>query len=67
MVTIISIKLKILDFNFTLSPPQITVDEDGTAHYTDKDGDEITIEIDQTIKDKTDEELDDDYEEIFSF
>ena len=43
---------------------EITVDEDGTAHYTDKDGDEITIEIDQTIKDKTDEELDDDYEEM---
>ena len=43
---------------------EITVDENGTAHYTDKDGDEVTIEIDQTIKDKTDEELDDDYDEM---
>lgn len=43
---------------------QITVYENGTAHYTDKDGYNISIGIDQTIKDKTDEELDDDYDEI---
>ena len=43
---------------------EIIVDEDGTAHYTDVNGNDVSIEMDQSIKDKTDEELDAEYDEL---
>lgn len=43
---------------------EITVDEEGTAHYTDVNGNDVSIEMDQSIKDKTDEELDAEYDEL---
>ena len=42
----------------------ITVDEDGTAHYTDTSGNDVEVEVDQEIKNKTEEELDDDYDQM---
>ena len=44
----------------------ITVDEDGTAHYKDTNGNDVSVEIDQSIKDKTDEELEEDFDEIMN-
>ena len=42
----------------------IIVDDEGTAHYTDTAGNDVEVEVDQEIKNKTDEELEDDYEQM---
>ena len=42
----------------------IIIDDEGTAHYTDTAGNDVEVEVDQEIKNKTDEELEDDYEQM---
>lgn len=43
---------------------EITVDEEGTAHYTDTAGNEVEVEADQNLINKSDEELKADYNKM---
>ena len=43
---------------------EIVVDEEGNAHYTDKDGNEVVVGVDEHVTSMTEEELDDEYEQI---
>lgn len=45
---------------------EITLDEDGTAHYIDTEGNEVEVGLDETVINKTEEELEDDYERMLA-
>lgn len=43
---------------------EITVDENGVAHYTDTEGNAVEVGLDETVINKTEEELEDDYDRM---
>lgn len=45
---------------------EITIDEDGTAHYIDTEGNAVEVGLDETVINKTEEELEDDYERMLA-